>query len=166
MRVEEAVGIRIRQERERAGLSQSQLGIHLAPLLGRTWPRQAISHAEAGKRAFTAVELIAFARVIGCDPGRLLTPPQGVDKIVMPSGEALARAEVVAHQNSDAELDEMRGHVAQLVAHGIAVQSEGRQVEMHARAVYNALDSLARAVRRTGSDDGAPSGEFVRGENG
>ncbi len=142
MRVEEVVGLRLREERERAGLSQSQLGQYVAPLLGRVWPRQAISHAEAGKRAFTAAELVAFAHVIGCDPGRLLTPPHNVDKVMLPSGQELQRSEIIRGADTP-EKNDIRNHASRLVASGLAIQREGHDIEQRGRKIFDALDDGA-----------------------
>ncbi len=164
MRVEEVVGLRLREERERAGLSQAQLGQYVAPLLGRVWPRQAISHAEAGRRAFTAAELIAFAHVVGCEPGRLLIPPHNVDKVTMPSGESLKRDQLVAPANNP-EVDELRGRIARLIDHGLTTEREGREVVAHARKLYDAVDDgvMAHAIGRAKSR-GTANAELIRGE--
>ncbi len=106
MRVEEVVGDRLRRERERAGLSQAQVGQYVAPLLGRVLPRQAISHAEAGKRAFTAAELVAFAHVIGCDVAKLLELPPHVDAVTMPSGRTLDRDQFPVDESEPVSLKE------------------------------------------------------------
>jgi hypothetical protein len=52
------------------GMSQSDLGRALAPLLGRPWSRQAVSAAEKGARDFKIAELVAIARVLGTTVAR------------------------------------------------------------------------------------------------
>lgn len=61
MRIEEAVGERIRELRQTHQLSQAQLGDRLP----RPWPRQAISAAEQGRRSFTVAELADFSAALG-----------------------------------------------------------------------------------------------------
>src|SRR3954468_21857578 len=63
--VSRLVGARIADVRLLRGYTQEDLGERLAEHLGRPWPRQAVSLAEQGGRAFTAAELVAVARVLG-----------------------------------------------------------------------------------------------------
>jgi transcriptional regulator with XRE-family HTH domain len=74
VRVEEVVGRRVRDIRDAKGMTQEQLGQAIGELLGKPWPRQTVSAAEAGRRAFTAVELVAIARALGVYVGHLFTP--------------------------------------------------------------------------------------------
>lgn len=75
VRVEQAVGLQVRDRREALGLTQVQLGRQLEPLLGRPWSRQAVSAAEKGDRSFGAAELVALASVLHATVGDLLRPP-------------------------------------------------------------------------------------------
>lgn len=75
MRVEEVVGWQIHERREGLGLTQEQLGRHLAMYLGRPWSRQAVSAAEKGDRSFGAAELVALATVLHTTVSDLLRPP-------------------------------------------------------------------------------------------
>ena len=61
MKIELAVGNRIRELRESQGLSQAQLGERLQ----KPWPRQAVSAAEQGRRAFTVAELSGLSAALG-----------------------------------------------------------------------------------------------------
>jgi transcriptional regulator with XRE-family HTH domain len=74
VRAEEVVGRRVRDIRDGQGMTQEQLGRGIGELLGKPWPRQTVSAAEAGRRAFTAVELVAIARALGVYVGHLFTP--------------------------------------------------------------------------------------------
>jgi transcriptional regulator with XRE-family HTH domain len=74
VRVEEVVGARVRDIRDSQGMTQAQLGQAIGELLGKPWPRQTVSLAEQGGRAFTAVELVAIARALGVYVGHLFTP--------------------------------------------------------------------------------------------
>jgi 8-oxo-dGTP pyrophosphatase MutT (NUDIX family)/transcriptional regulator with XRE-family HTH domain len=64
----------VRELREGKGMTQEQLGLAIGELLGKPWPRQTVSSAEAGRRAFTAVELVAIAMALGAYVGNLFTP--------------------------------------------------------------------------------------------
>jgi transcriptional regulator with XRE-family HTH domain len=86
VRVEEIVGQRIRERREQLELSQAQLGKLIGEHLGRDWPRQAVSAAERGQRAFTVAEMVTLAYVLGVSIGQLLTPPVGTEKIEVAPG--------------------------------------------------------------------------------
>lgn len=86
MRVEEAVGRRIATLRDRAGMSQTQLGEHLGELLGTPWPRQTVSMAEKGGRKLTAAELYSISFVLGVHVGQLFVPPPELDVLEFPSG--------------------------------------------------------------------------------
>ena len=68
------VGRRVREIRERKGMTQEDLGQAIGELLGKPWPRQTVSSAEAGRRAFTAVELVAIASALDVYVGHLFTP--------------------------------------------------------------------------------------------
>lgn len=83
VRVEEVVGRRIREIRERQEMTQGQLGQEVGRLLGRPWPRQTVSLAEQGRRAFTAAELVAIARALQVYVGHLFTPSLHVSESVI-----------------------------------------------------------------------------------
>lgn len=103
LNVQQLVGHRIREVRERESITQEQLGRDLGPLLGREWARQAVSTAERGERAFTATELVAIAYVLGTSVGWLLTPPvshrEGVE---LPGGQMIDRPQMVRAATSSA----------------------------------------------------------------
>ena len=91
------IGQRIRARREELELSQAQLGKHMGELLGRDWPRQAVSAAERGARAFTAAELVAFAVSLQTSISGLLMPRADVTEIELGDrGGALPRDVVIA----------------------------------------------------------------------
>lgn len=64
-RIEMVIGENIRKMRSRQDISQAELGEKLGEILGTTWSRSTVSQAEAGKRSFVAVELVALAVVFG-----------------------------------------------------------------------------------------------------
>ena len=147
MRVEETVGRRVREARERVGMSQRELGQHIAPLLGRVLSRQSISQAEQGHRAFSAVDLVMFANVLDVDAAFLLSIPPAVEQIEMPSGHALYRKDLLRARQADTE--GIRAATAKLVALTKSVQDGGRQAEEIARDLY---EDWARALTGAGGD--------------
>lgn len=95
MRIEKIIGDRIRQGRERLGITQAELGERLAPLLGRSLSRQAISNTEAGNRSFTAVDLVAIAHALEWPDASWFLSAVGSEPIELPSGQTLPPREEV-----------------------------------------------------------------------
>lgn len=86
MKLEELIGLRVQRSREEQGISQPEMGRLLEPLLGSVWPRQTVSAAERGKRAWASSELFAFAHVLQVPVGHLMTPTAEVDEVELASG--------------------------------------------------------------------------------
>lgn len=86
MRIEDVIARWITEGREVSGMTQVQLGERLGEILGKPWPKQAVSAAEKGRRAFTAAELVAFAVALGCNVETLLQPPMDVDEVTLSDG--------------------------------------------------------------------------------
>ncbi|MCX2965592.1 helix-turn-helix domain-containing protein [Gordonia aquimaris] len=99
MKIEEVIGHRIQVLRESLAsplgekVSQTEFGRRLGPLLGKEWSRQAVWMAESGKRAFTAVELVAIAHVLRTPVSSLMLPPGDVEGIDMPTGATIDASE-------------------------------------------------------------------------
>ncbi len=91
MRAQEMVGKQIAALRERGGMMRADLGRNLAEALGKPWPRQTVSSAEKGRRAFTAEELVAIAHVLGVYPGQLFIPPADLHMLELPGGLRIDR---------------------------------------------------------------------------
>jgi transcriptional regulator with XRE-family HTH domain len=96
VRLEQVIGHRMRERREEMALTQEQAGQRIGELLGRPWPRQAVSAAEKGDRAFTAAELVAIAFALDTNVSWLLTPLAGGLGVEMPSGAAVDQAKLIA----------------------------------------------------------------------
>ena len=96
VRLEQVIGHRMRERREQMALTQEQAGQRIGELLGRPWPRQAVSAAEKGDRAFTAAELVAIAFALDTNVSWLLTPLAGGLGVEMPSGAAVDQAKLIA----------------------------------------------------------------------
>jgi Helix-turn-helix len=92
MRIEEVIGQRLTLYRG-AHMSQELLGKRLGAYLGKEWTRQAVSHAEHGRRDFRAAELVALAKVIGVPVARLMVPPEGTKQIEL-GGQGIAAGEL------------------------------------------------------------------------
>jgi len=71
--VNETIGRQVARSREAAGLTQAELARRLAAYLGSAWPRQRVSVAEAGKRPWLAVEVLAVGEILGVSPMLLLS---------------------------------------------------------------------------------------------
>jgi transcriptional regulator with XRE-family HTH domain len=96
VRLEQVIGHRMRERREEMALTQEQAGQRIGELLGRPWPRQAVSAAEKGDRAFTAAELVAIAFALDTTVSWLLTPLAGGLGVEMPSGTAVDQTKLIA----------------------------------------------------------------------
>ncbi|GAA3829010.1 helix-turn-helix domain-containing protein [Amycolatopsis tucumanensis] len=94
MEIEAVIGANIAEAREQRGVTQGELGKQLGRYLEKDWSRQMVWAAERGKRAFTAVELVAFAHVLSVGVDQLLTPGVEVRAIDMPSGATISRSEL------------------------------------------------------------------------
>lgn len=148
MRVEELVGQRVKQARERQGITQEQLGEWLEPLLGRPWARQAVSTAEQGKRAFTAAELVAIAYVVGVAPHVLLQMPPGVDAVEMPSGSFLTREDLskAAHTGEGGPgvaAERVQQRLSELMQEVEGVNAKTKGIK---RTIERLHDDIAQAV--------------------
>ena len=81
MEIEKVVGKRLRQAREAAGLTQAQFGAALAGYLEKAWMPQQVSHAEDGRRKFTAGELLAFSAQLDRSVSFFFLPPDEAREI-------------------------------------------------------------------------------------
>jgi transcriptional regulator with XRE-family HTH domain len=95
VRLEEVIGHRMRERREAMAITQEQAGRRIGELLGRSWPRQAVSAAEKGDRSFTAAELVAIAFAFQTTVSWLLTPLAGDSGVTMPSGAVIDQTKLI-----------------------------------------------------------------------
>ena len=77
--MEEVVGANLTRYRERENISQAELGRGIGQGWGREWSRQAVSLAEAGKRAFGVTDLVTICHGTGLTMNDLLTIPEDTD---------------------------------------------------------------------------------------
>lgn len=181
MTVEEYVGLRIRERREELGMSSAEFGSRLGELLGKPWPRQAVSAAELGKRSLGVTEMMAIASVLDTSPSRLLTPPYGVSEVTMPSGTTLP-ARIIIRNPGILEgylrgiLSDYEKAVASNNQTGQALNAMGDKLGTIERDARAAEDSSARppivaaivtsplGVLVGRRNDGKPPWTFVAGE--
>lgn len=107
MRIEDVIGRRIAEGRDELGLTQAQLGEELAKYLGRPWPRQAVSNAEKGGRAFGAADLVALSLALGCTIETLLEPPPGVEQVMIGAGPPLDSRHFRVTTSTNSDLKEL-----------------------------------------------------------
>jgi transcriptional regulator with XRE-family HTH domain len=81
-----AVGNQIRTIRHRKGLKQDEVGQLIEKYLGKPWPRQQVSAAEKGLRAFTIIDILALSAVLDVPPTDLLYTVL-TDAVTFPSGQ-------------------------------------------------------------------------------
>jgi transcriptional regulator with XRE-family HTH domain len=93
--MQEVVGRRVRDLRERKDMSQADLGRAVGPFLGRAWSRQTMSFAEQGGRAWTAAELAVLAHLLETSVSLLFVPPAGDEDIELPGGARLTHTQMV-----------------------------------------------------------------------
>jgi 8-oxo-dGTP pyrophosphatase MutT (NUDIX family)/transcriptional regulator with XRE-family HTH domain len=152
VRVEEVVGRRVRELRDGKGMTQEQLGLAIGELLGKPWPRQTVSSAEAGRRAFTAVELVAIARALGVYVGSLFTPSLNTPRtgIELSPGVQLDADEVMEALFERMDVAAARQALQQLIRTAQTLDTVRSGIQGNAQFL---LDYLAGA----GSPAGAPS---------
>lgn len=156
MRIEDVIGRWITEGREQTGMTQTQLGNRLGELLGKPWPRQAISAAEKGRRAFPAAELVAFAVALGCNVENLLEPPIDVQEVTLLDGPPLAsnRLRAVAATNTD--LADCVTSMQRLRQAWSELGNKFRVVDMKIGVAYQDLGSALRGrgiARKDGARD-------------
>lgn len=137
MRIEDVIGHRITVARAATGMKQEQIGEKLGAHLGKAWPRQAVSAAEKGRRAFTAAELVAFAMVLGCTIESLLEPPADVQQIELGGDPPLDSRHLRSATASNDDLKDL-----------IAAMSELRRAVPEIRLAVNDVEGHAKTVER------------------
>ena len=136
MRLEKVIGQNIRRAREAEGLSQAQLGKLVGQYLGADWPRQAVSAAEQGNRAFAAAELVALALAMGRSVTWLLTP-QGRERVELPGKSISARELPLALESPHEALDDIATDAALIGA-----------IQTHLDAAVRDLGQVTKRISR------------------
>lgn len=149
MRIEDVIGQRITRAREETGWSQAEIGVKLGGYLGKPWPRQAVSAAEKGRRAFTAAELVALAYVLGYSVETLLSPPDGVSEVTLADGRPIAaqRLRAWAVSTSDEKLASLVETIASIRDEvPVLMASAARTDDL----ILDAVQEVLAAVRAQG----------------
>ncbi|MDJ0413829.1 helix-turn-helix domain-containing protein [Rhodococcus opacus] len=149
MRVEELIGQRVQTLRKNLNdgkeITQEELGARLEPFLGKRWSRQAVSAAEAGQRAFTAVELVALAAVLGTNVAALFALPS-TEIVVMPGGREISPDSFDRLARERVTQDSIQGRIIEL-SENLAVANQSlRLITQGLRATNSALDTSNEAV--------------------
>lgn len=149
MKIEDVIGQRIADVRDTNKITQQQLADQIGELLGKTWSRQAVWSAEKGARAFTAVELIAFAHVLGVPVDRLLMPPTSVRTIDLPGGKQLDRSEIgkaALPRMSARTVFESMHETLRTLAQASQARTEYERIELEAiDGLYKQMELAAQA---------------------
>ncbi len=88
--IPEVIGGHIREAREKRGFTQANFGRVVGRILaGKPWSPQAVSQAEKGQRAFTAIELVCIAYVLEVPMSWLFAPDSYDERILLPDGRGM-----------------------------------------------------------------------------
>lgn len=128
-------------------MSQEVFGEQIGALLGKPWPRQAVSHAEKGRRSFTASEIVALTYVIGCDISELFRLPPELDSVAMPSGTGLTRDQLSqATEVNPRSVAQLRTVLERMRDSAEHMRETSNEVDRGVREVYDELDQLLAGI--------------------
>jgi transcriptional regulator with XRE-family HTH domain len=151
LRIEDVIAHWITKGREETGMTQAQLGERLGELLGKPWPKQAVSAAEKGRRAFTAAELVAFAVALGCNVENLLQPPMETDEVIIGDGPPLKSGHLrrAAATNTDladlvTSMEHLREELVTTRTNAELVKKSSMLAGIKLQRAYNDLHSALR----------------------
>jgi transcriptional regulator with XRE-family HTH domain len=149
VRVEEVVGRRVREIRDGQGMTQEQLGQEIGKLLGKPWPRQTVSAAEAGRRAFTAVELVVLARALGVYVGNLFTPPiDEAGAIELGPGVHLDKEDVLAALFERMDVAASRTALTLLIRSAVNLGTLSNGIQANAQFLLDHLAGISNGSAR------------------
>lgn len=97
---------RLREERARTGVSQTELATRISDRLGFTVDPTAITRIEKGERSVKLDEAVAIAEVLGVDLPALLVSTSEIERVLQEQRAALASAQ--------ARFEEARDEVSRL----------------------------------------------------
>lgn len=170
---ENALALRIADERKRRGLSQEDLARRVEAVLGGGFPQSAISKIEKGRgrRAITVDEALAFSRVLDLPLSELLMPPRLV--ALHHLRESLMAISHFVSQRATEERD-----IASIIDSTVELIEEHPEVLDELRALHEAGAGSDRSTSRPdlfrapalelmfGSRDLQPSEELSRAVEG
>lgn len=146
------IGGWIAEGREQTGMTQVELGERLGELLGKPWPKQAVSAAENGRRAFTAAELVAFAVALGCNVETLLEPPADVATVTLSDGPPLPSGHLRARAATNSDLADAVESMQRLREVWERLRECTRVTDMKMGVAYKDLVSALRGRAIAGKD--------------
>lgn len=138
MKIEEVIGQRMSEVREAAGVTQAAFGEMLEATLGRPWSRQSVSAAEKGRRAFTAVELVALADALEVPIIELLSPPMSVEHVELPTGAKVAARELYPSPGGAGAVLESLRRLEKHAAHRERIEAQERELVARLIARFDA----------------------------
>lgn len=95
--IRQMIGANIRAIREQKDMTQTELGERMQAIdkrPGKSWPVSRVSEAERGARAFSADEVLLYARALKVPMSRLWLIPIDVDAITLDHGEEVPKSEI------------------------------------------------------------------------
>jgi transcriptional regulator with XRE-family HTH domain len=150
LRIEEIVGMRIREAREAHEMTQEEFGGELAKYLGKPWPRQAVSQAEKGQRSFTAAELLACSMALECGVEDLFRPPADAFKLTFPSGISVIY-DPRAHPGEVPDVEKLRASLKTFVQSANEFRRAGAEARALAGWLYDDLDRAMAEIAKQSS---------------
>ena len=156
MLVQEIVGRRMKEFRESRRLTQDQLGEAIGELLGKKWSRQAVSAAEHGDRAFTAVELVAIARALNAYVGHLFSPSLHVSEseIELSPGVVLDSQKVMEAMFEGMDVAESREALKALLIRARQISEAAGGIEANTNFLLHSMAGLKKVSVNSGGEDG------------
>ena len=114
MSISDLFAMRMREERERAGVTQAELASRLSDLLGARVAVPIISRMESMDRTVRIEEAVAIAEALGVSLDRLLSPSDGDLQDRIERGRVLVAQAEVAYDRSVTEMDRRRKELDEL----------------------------------------------------
>jgi transcriptional regulator with XRE-family HTH domain len=149
VRVEELVGRRVREIREAKGMTQEQLGLEIGTMLGKPWPRQTVSAAEGGRRAFTAVELVVLARALSVYVGQLFIPPvDAPGSIELGPGVQLGEQEMMEALFGRMDVAAARGALQLLIRSAQSLDTVSSGIQANAQFLLDYLSGVSNGAHQ------------------
>jgi len=142
LRIEEVIGQWIAEGRDQTGMSQAELGEQLEKLLGKSWPRQAVSAAEKGRRAFTAAELVAFAIALGCNVEDLLQPRTST--VTLANGPPVESRHLRTSAATGTDLEDCVTSMQRLRETWVDLRNKSRVMDLKVGVAYKDLTAALR----------------------
>lgn len=148
MKIEQAIGARLRRERMQQGMTLEQVGDEMATYLGKPWTAQAVWQAEQGKRDFRAAQLLAFALVFEIPLVQLLAS-------IPPDDASLTIDDYELSTDDVAHLFPLAGDPAiarELIDIEYRMEKAGFAMRQHAEEMFGRVQADRRTFNEIGFD--------------